>query len=55
MPFSYRDETKELNEVTRREASGSFIQLSDGFTHYELSNPQAQETVVLIHGFSVPY
>ncbi|RPI93302.1 MAG: alpha/beta hydrolase [Chloroflexi bacterium] len=55
MPFSYRDETKELNELTRQEASGSFIQLSDGFTHYELGNPKADETVLLVHGFSVPY
>jgi len=55
MPFSYRDETKELNELTRQLATGSFIQLSDGFTHYELSNPKAEETVVLAHGFSVPY
>src|SRR5215211_8356132 len=55
MPFSYRDETKELNELTRKQASGSFIQLSDGFTHYELSNAEAEETVVLVHGFSVPY
>jgi pimeloyl-ACP methyl ester carboxylesterase len=39
MPFSYRDEIQELNELTRKEASGSFVQLSDGFTHYELSNP----------------
>ena len=55
MPFSYRDETVELNEITRKEASGSFIQLSDGITHYELSNPEAEETVILAHGFSVPY
>lgn len=55
MPLSYRDETEELNELTRREASGSFVQLSDGFTHYELSNPQSEDTVVLVHGFSVPY
>ncbi len=55
MSFSYRDETKELNDLTRKEASGSFIQLSDGFTHYELSNPEAENTVVLVHGFSVPY
>jgi pimeloyl-ACP methyl ester carboxylesterase len=55
MPFSYRDETKELNEVTRKETGGSFLQLSEGFTHYELSNPQAHSTVVLVHGFSVPY
>jgi pimeloyl-ACP methyl ester carboxylesterase len=55
MSFSYRDETKELNELTRQEVSGSFIQLSDGFTHYELSNPEAKRTLVLAHGFSVPY
>src|SRR5690349_5624969 len=55
MAFSYRDETKELNEITRREASGSFIQLSDGVTHYELSNPERKQVVILVHGFSVPY
>lgn len=55
MLFSYRDETKELNDFTRQEASGSFIQLPDGFTHYEMSNPEAEHTVVLVHGFSVPY
>src|SRR5215211_2251850 len=55
MPFAYRDEIHELNETTRKEASGSFVQLSDGFTHYELSNPDVEETVVLVHGFSVPY
>lgn len=55
MPFSYRDEVEELNELTRQKASGSFVQLSDGFTHYELSNPTAEDTVVLAHGFSVPY
>jgi pimeloyl-ACP methyl ester carboxylesterase len=55
MLFSYRDEIKELNELARKEASGSFIRLSGGFTHYELSNLEAEETVVLTHGFSVPY
>jgi pimeloyl-ACP methyl ester carboxylesterase len=55
MAFSYRDETKELNDLTRKEAGGSFVQLSDGVTHYELSNPAAENTVVLAHGFSVPY
>ena len=51
----FRDETKELNEDTRREATGSFIQLTDGVTHYELGNSQQDQTVVLVHGFSVPY
>src|SRR3972149_9257308 len=34
---------------------GSFIQLSDGVTHYELGGPQNGQPVVLVHGFSVPY
>ena len=55
MSLFYRDETRELNDLIRKEESGSFIQLSDGFTHYELSNPGAEHAVVLIHGFSVPY
>ena len=33
-----RGETKELNDLTRKFAGGSFIQLPDGITHYELSN-----------------
>src|SRR5574338_230364 len=55
MSFSYRGESRELDERARREMSGSFIQLSDGFTHYELRNPEVEETVVLVHGFSTPY
>ena len=55
MPYSYRGETRELDDLTRREASGSFVQLPDGVTHYELSNPEAENTVVLVHGFSTPY
>lgn len=63
MPFSYRTETKELNEFTRQELNGSFIALPDGVTHYELSNPSpcaegeglGVREVILVHGFSVPY
>src|SRR5919108_266239 len=55
MSFSFRGEIKELNDRARQEASGSFIQLSDGLTHHELSNPDGDEIVVLVHGFSVPY
>lgn len=50
-----RTETKELNDTTRRLAGGSFVQLPDGVTHYELSNATRDNTVVLVHGFSVPY
>jgi pimeloyl-ACP methyl ester carboxylesterase len=55
MSFSYRDETKELNDEIRRAADGSFIQLPDGFTHYELAGDEKGKPVILIHGFSVPY
>jgi pimeloyl-ACP methyl ester carboxylesterase len=50
-----RTETKDLNDTTRRLAGGSFVQLPDGVTHYELSNATRDHTVVLVHGFSVPY
>lgn len=61
MHFLYHNETKELNEKTRRVAGGSFIQLPDGITHYEMSFPLSMEEgpegseIILIHGFSVPY
>lgn len=55
MSFPYLGETKDLNENARKSASGSFIQLPDGVTHYELSNPEKENTVILVHGFSVPY
>ena len=54
MPFPFF-ETKQLDEQTRRSADGSFVPLPNGITHYELSNPDNEETVVFVHGFSVPY
>jgi pimeloyl-ACP methyl ester carboxylesterase len=54
MSFPYRDETRELNDATRKAIGGSFISILDGVTHYELSNPQTDNTVVFVHGFSVP-
>lgn len=53
--MSFRAETKELNDTTRRLTGGSFVQLADGVTHYELSNATRDHTVILVHGFSVPY
>ena len=53
--FPYLGETEELNESTRAKAPGSFIQLSDGYTHYELGGPENGQRVALVHGFSVPY
>jgi len=49
-----RDEIKELNNETRKSAGGSFIQLPNGMTHYELGGNESGKVVVLVHGFSVP-
>jgi len=44
-----------LDEAARKNVPGSFVQLSDGITHYELAGPDSGRLVVLLHGFSVPY
>lgn len=44
-----------LDEDARKNVAGSFVQLSDGITHYELDGPDSGKVVVLVHGFSVPY
>ena len=43
-----------LDAEARASASGQFVGLSDGVTHYELGGPEDGQVVVLIHGFSVP-
>ncbi len=35
-------------------SSGNFVELSNGFTYYELANDNKEKTLVFIHGFSVP-
>jgi pimeloyl-ACP methyl ester carboxylesterase len=56
MSFPYLGEIKELNDGTRKDAaSGAFIQLPDGVTHYELGGPTNGQLITLVHGFSVPY
>ncbi len=61
MTFPYLTETEDLTDSVRANADGSFIQLSDGICHYELFSPSFAEkepgvrSIVLIHGFSVPY
>jgi pimeloyl-ACP methyl ester carboxylesterase len=34
---------------------GSYVSLGAGVTHFELAGPPDAQTVVLVHGFSVPY
>ena len=35
-------------------SSGNFVELSNGYTYYELANDNKEKTLVFIHGFSVP-
>src|SRR5579862_6348425 len=44
-----------LDDAARKAAGGSYVKLSDGITHYELSGPDTGRLVVLVHGNSVPY
>lgn len=55
MPFPYLDETRQMDQAARREADGAFVALSDGVTHYETGGGENGISVVLVHGFSVPY
>lgn len=48
-------EKEELNSETRALLGESFIELSDGFTHYELKGEKDAETIILIHGNAAPY
>ncbi|WP_031495972.1 alpha/beta fold hydrolase [Bryobacter aggregatus] len=60
--FSYRYqstnlETTELNQEERQKlkAPGLYLRTQSGVTHYEIAGPETAQTVVLVHGFSVPY
>ena len=55
LPLYFNVETQELNKEQRALAPGDFIKSSHGLTHYEDSGPRASQTVLLVHGFSVPY
>ncbi len=47
-------EQREMNETARKDAPGSFVTLSDGVTHYCIRGSKHHETIVLIHGISLP-
>ncbi|HIE25356.1 MAG TPA: alpha/beta hydrolase [Anaerolineales bacterium] len=54
MPFPYIHEIQELTPAFREKLAGDFIALPNGYTHYELVGDKNAETVVLVHGFTVP-
>ena len=56
----FDQETLTLDDAARHGAEarafgGSYVRLPLGVTHYELAGPEDAQTVVLVHGFSVPY
>ena len=55
MQFIYPGEQFTLDSATRKPENGCFASLPHGVTHYELSGVEADEAIVLICGFSVPY
>ena len=56
LPFIAGDaEIDDLNDNTRSQLAGQFIQLSDGFVHYELTGNPDSQVVVLVHGNVAPY
>ena len=56
MTYSLIDQEKiKLNDTVRASLPGQFVKLSLGVVHYELAGPENAPTIVLVHGFSVPY
>ena len=47
-------ENRTFNESERTKLGGTYIQLSDGFTHYSLSGNDSSKLVVLVHGGTIP-
>ena len=48
-------ETSEMDAAARKDVPGRFISLSGGVTHYEIAGADTGKTVILVHGYSVPY
>ena len=48
-------EVKKMNGAARINITGKFIQLTDGITHYQTGGVDTGKTIMLVHGFSVPY
>jgi pimeloyl-ACP methyl ester carboxylesterase len=48
-------EKQDLDAKARESASGRFVTLSDGVTHYDIAGPDTGRAVILVHGSSVPY
>jgi len=52
--FVAPSEDRMLDEISRRDLRGAFIDLSDGTTHYDLSGPEDGAVVILVGGLTTP-
>ena len=48
-------ETQNMDDTARKNVSGKFISLTGGITHYDAAGADTAKTIILIHGYSVPY
>jgi len=48
-------ERSSLDSAARAGVAGKFVASSRGVTHYDVAGPDTARTVLLVHGFSVPY
>ncbi len=51
----WTSEQKDLDEGARQSAPGAFVRLAQGYTHYEENGRRGLRSVILVHGFLVPY
>ena len=49
-----RRETQTLDEQAREDLGGTYVKLSEGVSHYELSGPDDGPVIVLVHGGTIP-
>ena len=52
--YLFDPETNKLDKAERARLGGTFIKLSEGFTHYKLEGKDGGDLVVLVHGGRVP-
>ena len=48
-------ETQNMDDAALKNAAGKFISLSSGVTHYDEAGADTAKTIILVHGYSVPY
>ena len=52
--FMFDPETKKLDKKEREKLGGTYIELSNGFTHYKLAGSVDGKLVILVHGGTIP-